>query len=140
MSAQQILPRMGTVDTLNGLLATLYILQREKTESENVGFTPLTICNTLYTLRNDSRYHEALKYIDFRRCGENSYSSTLERYFFSGEVWGFFRRQGRFGELLYITEKESQRTLHELQEKHGEEVLFLHELALAFLDYMPGSS
>src|SRR3989344_1221534 len=128
----ELMERIGTVDTIDGLLANLYSMQREKIGPEHIGFTELTICNTLHAMQRDQKYHEVLQYLDFCSSSGNSWSNALERYFFIGGVWSSIQRQGRFGNLLYMTEEESRSILSKIQNEYGEDTItFLHELASA---------
>ena len=117
--------RWGTVDTLNGVIAFASKKLHEKIR-EPAGFTSLEFTNGIHALQMDPELCEVFRHVDFRKIGDDYYSSALEDFLFISGVWADHQQIGL--NKFYFSPKRYEQEMQTLEKEFSPEALARLEL------------
>ncbi len=136
--------RIGTTETLLGLIAVACEKAQERTNNVFAGFTYGELFNGIHKLQLDPKFEKELKYLDFELVGPDSwYSRSLDDFLFmTGVPWGgvgFHQTVIEYGmHILTVEPSAAKKRIRWLREKYGEEsVSRIEEMADALIKVMP---
>jgi len=114
--------QIGTTELILGLLAAVAEKLRKRSgDAADAGTIPVRLlCNVLHQLKAESPdFRDELKYLDFRRAGDNSTSNTLERILFAGGTWGLHYVQNPALVAIAVPPSQAQRRLDDFEASFG---------------------
>jgi hypothetical protein len=127
--------RMGTVDTLLGLIAA--VACAEPGRLIPVG----DFYNILHKLKGDSRFSSELRYLDFEAVGDSFYSQALDRFLFQAGTWGLHQVPNPAVSSISLDRDRAENRLQQFEREYGpERVRWLREkFAPVFIQEMKQS-
>ena len=128
--------RMGTVDTLLGLIAAVAVDPRGR-------LIPVgDFYNILHKLKADRRFADDLRYIDFEAVGDNFYSEALDKFLFQAGTWGLHQVPNPAVSSICLDPARAQSRLEEFETEFGHEPVrrLRDELAAAFIEELENAA
>jgi hypothetical protein len=121
---------MGTVDTLLGLIAAVVL--KNKNHLIPVG----DLYNILHELKQDDKFKDDLRYLDFEAVGDSYYSQALDEFLFQAGTWGLHQVPNPAVSSISLDEERAGKRLEALKGEFGEEAIrrLREEFATAFIE------
>ena len=118
---------LGLVDLLNGLIAAIVSGLRSPqwtSEGEDPGKIPVrSLCNILHEMQQEAEFARDLRYLDFRRIGDNSVSDALGDFLFLGGAWDAHRVPNPRITTITLSEPRAKNRIRQLESEYGLEAI-----------------
>src|SRR3989344_6754062 len=88
--------QIGTVDTLNGILALACARLQDSYQESFAGFTAGELHNGMHSLAIEQRFQEQLRHLDFRRSSDGWYSKALDTQISLSMTFGLAHFTGQY--------------------------------------------
>lgn len=128
--------RMGTVDRVLGLLAEVIRRRCEESNLPSVNLPVGDIYNILHQMQMSPEFEEDLRYLDFDRIGEDSYSEALENLLFQAGTWGLFKARNPDVGTISLEKKMAEKRIERMEGEYGAAAMErTGQLATRFLEF-----